>query len=425
MHAPPCDRSRPGRSPNAPAGAAPGTTWCRRPGALSPVPPGGQLHPDPVRLGAPQHVHLAGALGGREQQHRLDRGGRRLVRSTKTCSRWAVRWSCDGRGDDPLSWPGVSSAGSSTRARGLPGLGDDRSTTSSAVASPKLCSSRAREASGSRPLRTISARPCGSKLPQRCPGLRRPSRHGPRRAGGHRRGAHPPSLSPANVRRRPRTPPGSPPPRWSAGTRSPPDQERFDRGPSSSPNATRKARACGSARRRAASSGGVAGGAAPGGQRRLDLQPLGTQHGHLAGTCEQLVEKGRPADTGLSRTTSVPADPSFADSRELPGAAAGVPDRPARDERTRTEARVAGSNPGCFTGATNTIVVIPGDLGVVCPNGRSPLPIPRQGGNHGVPQLARRRLLGAGDPSPQRQIGSERRVERRSWQVLSGSAVFF
>ena len=57
-------------------------------------------------------------------------------------------------------------------------------------------------------------------------------------------------------------------------------------------------------------------------QRRLDLQTLGTQHGGLPGTCEQLVEKGRLAHTGLSADHQRPRRPVMRPlherSQELP-----------------------------------------------------------------------------------------------------------
>jgi hypothetical protein len=44
-------------------------------------------------------------------------------------------------------------------------------------------------------------------------------------------------------------------------------------------------------------------------QRRLDLQTLGTQHGDLARTSEQLVEKGRLTHTRLSPDHQRPRRP--------------------------------------------------------------------------------------------------------------------
>ena len=91
--------------------------------------------------------------------------GSSRLRSRKACSTRADRCSWVGSGEDPPSWSAVSSAGSSSSASGLPPVSSmRRSVTPGAGARPSRWSRRARAAFGSSPESTSSSMPAGRKV---------------------------------------------------------------------------------------------------------------------------------------------------------------------------------------------------------------------------------------------------------------------
>ena len=285
-------------------------------------------------------------------------GGRRRLRSRKTCSTRAVRWSCEGRGSHPLSWSRVSSPGSSNSASGLPRV--SATIRSSDLGRRSRRPDAPRAGRGTRPGRdpsaTSSGRPCGSKLaPGAVPGgedHRHPVR--PEPAGAEEQGARP-SRGPASARRRRRTAPGSPPRRWSAATASPPPPGTArPTAPSSSPNATRSARAWGSGSpSRSLVSGRSSRCSAANASGASTSRPWVRSTVASPAPATSSSSSADLPTPGSPRTTSVPAEPV---PRPLDKRSQELPLRLATDQHATNVHRAAAPQcavePGRLTGAT-------------------------------------------------------------------------
>ena len=201
----------------------------------------------PVRTRTTQHVRLACVVGGREQQQALHRG-RQLaapvqeglldpggeVERRRQCGR-ALELGCRELAGQLQEGQWVAAC-----------LRDSRWATSSAGSAPSLVARRARESSASRPVRTNSASPGASKTaaaPSRAantiatrsaPSRRAQNNSAPALAGSNQCASsttHSTRLSSAAA--------------VSSDSVATPTRKGSTEGPSSSPNATRRARAWG------------------------------------------------------------------------------------------------------------------------------------------------------------------------------------
>ena len=261
-------RWRPGRGPSAPAGDAPAPAVASTTSSPEATAASRACSSTPrVDAARADDRELAGVVGGRQQQHGLDRcRTARRLRSRKACSTRVDRCSWVGSGADPPSWSALSSAGSSSSASGLPPV----STTSRSVTSGRRCCAQAlleqgpgrgRVEPGQHQLARCRRGGTASR-PRR--GRRRPGAPGPHRAGGRRTAARPRWRGRASGRPRRRTARASPRPRRSAATASPPPPGTA-RPRGRPPRRTRRAgpAPAGRGARRAAASPGAAAGAVP------------------------------------------------------------------------------------------------------------------------------------------------------------------
>ena len=116
-------RWRPGRPPSARAGAAPSPTSASAMRSPEATAASRACSPTPSvdaarRTTASSPVSSAAASSSTD----CTGGGSSRLRSRKACSTRVVRCSCAGSGEDPPSWSGLSSVGSSSSASGLPPL---------------------------------------------------------------------------------------------------------------------------------------------------------------------------------------------------------------------------------------------------------------------------------------------------------------
>ena len=153
-------RSLPGRRPSARAGGAPS------PVGLDDDEPGGRgcleriLAEAERRRGTAYDGELAGVVRGREQQQRLHRSGQQPAALEECLLHTGAEVQLFGSGVDPPSWSGLSPVGSSSRASGLPPLAAiSRSVTSGAA--PGRWSRSSRAAAGSSPRSCSSGMPSG------------------------------------------------------------------------------------------------------------------------------------------------------------------------------------------------------------------------------------------------------------------------
>ena len=242
-------------------------------------------------------------------------GGSRRHRSRNTRSTRPVIRRSAGTGATPRRWSGVSSSDSSTSASGFPPVCDtSRALTSSDNSSPTWCRSSARAAVGSSPRSDISARPSGrnSRAAPSRTAKTMTTRSAPRRRAANTKASADAGSSQwaSSTRHTTRRSSAAAVSRESVAT---PIRNGSTTGPSSSPKATRRARACGSgstARSRAsgrsnACSAAYANGASVSNPcvRRTQVSPSSSAS---ASSSADLPTPGSP------RTTTVAADPRCA-----------------------------------------------------------------------------------------------------------------
>ena len=245
--------------------------------------------------------------------------------------------------------PAVSSPGSSSRASGLPRVSTmSRRVTSSAGASPRWTSRRARAASGSRPVSASSTSPCGSKFSQApsraantiatrsAPEPACAEQEGPRGGGiqpmgvvddaqhdvllgrgrQQRQGGH---AHQERLHRRPVVLPERHSQRPGLRTGELLPQPR--QGPQQT--VERRER-----------------------QRRLDLEPLRAQHRRVSGLDDELVQQGRLPHTRLAaHHQAAGRSVSRLARRARPGVPVRAHGPPARHERTRSPTHRSRRNP--------------------------------------------------------------------------------
>ena len=310
---------RPGRPPTAPAGDAPAPTRRRRRAARTPARP-----PGPARPG-----RAADAARERRRARRCRRPPPAAAATAPaaaaagsgrgtTCSTRAVRWSCAGSGDGPPELVRAELGGQLQQRQRVAAVSTmSRSVTSSRGRAAQVRSSRARAASGSRPVSDQLGKPLRV---ERRP--RRPSRAAntmTTRSAPSRRAQNSSASAVAGSSQ------------WASSTTHStsvllgrggqhrqgrhPHQERLDRRPvllaerhpqrpglrggKLVPQPHHRAQQPMQRRER---------------QRRLDLEALGAQHRRVTGVGDHASSRADLPTPGSPRTTRLPADPCRASS---------------------------------------------------------------------------------------------------------------